>query len=1017
MPFVMKATRRLLLLLALLAGLAPIHPAEAEEPKHLDFVKGLRERGYHDLALEYLQNLQKRTQPPLPDELKVMIPLEIAKTHLEAAGTERDHAKRDEIRRQVRAQFQTFVTKNPTHVLAGQVYFDLGRLLLETGRTKAVEARYNRNATEQNALVADALRALDEAAKSFSEASKRFEERYKGFTEKEPKVAAERDAALKDYCLSLYHHGLTLYEKGTVLENKRDLAKASEAFKHAFTQFETLAGFKDRQPLGWQGLAWSGRCKLGDDANLARTIFKQVTDSKATGAEAGKRFVRYFDILSTWIPGGDKGQRAKARPLLESWLDDYREHLATTEGQQMQFFLALVYTEELQDLTPEQRKAAASQNMIEKARKLFESLENTPGDYTQVAKQAKFSVLRLSPTVTAKAVAELASFDQCLLRADIERAEGMEMLAKLDEAKDDKERQERKAKAEAKFKTMLEAAERATKLMPATVKTEDWEQVHLLLFIANFQLNETQRAVDILETLAKSNRSTTETAQRATVSALELFEQLIGQNRQAAQSEDNDMKRQEHLARMEANTKRLIEMAQWMEQKWPKSPETDAARYILGVDHAQREEYEKAAAKWEMITPKHPAYAEISYRTGLLYWSVHTTEARKNNKPITSDSPHRKKAIEMLQRAIKAGGEMAAMPPDMEKKEADPKAYTLASLTLAELQAFLGDTEQAVKLVDPLVDRIAQKKMPADLPPDTEKRILGLALRAHVQKRNVSRAIDILEALQAQGAEKELGSELKETLETLGGTLKAEIEALKQKGDAAKEDLQKTKESFREFLDHLEKKPKLPADLRLWVGANYLSVEEYDRAAKVFGSIPDPGPAGQGKDEEKQYLQGQLQRIKALRLAASAEDNVAKRTELLAKVEAELKAVTEKKKLEKHPSFVQERIALLQAQEKYSGPTGAITQWDQLRRALERHLDTPYLKEIYLEASYNLIYCMYQEARAIKDAGVRDRALQKVAQALTPLLKNEDLKPRLEEFVNQPDHRDLRDKLPKGAAN
>src|SRR5262249_60265372 len=71
--------------LALVAAflLAPL-PARAEEPPHFDFVHGLRERRYFDLALEYLHKLQARTD--LPAEVAARLPLEIARTQLDSAA-------------------------------------------------------------------------------------------------------------------------------------------------------------------------------------------------------------------------------------------------------------------------------------------------------------------------------------------------------------------------------------------------------------------------------------------------------------------------------------------------------------------------------------------------------------------------------------------------------------------------------------------------------------------------------------------------------------------------------------------------------------------------------------------------------------------------------------------------------------------------------------------------------------------------------------------------------------------
>ena len=59
----------------------------------LDFVDGLRKRGDIDLALDYLKIIEKMASP----ELKVNIPLEIARTQLSKAIAEPDKTRRQKL--------------------------------------------------------------------------------------------------------------------------------------------------------------------------------------------------------------------------------------------------------------------------------------------------------------------------------------------------------------------------------------------------------------------------------------------------------------------------------------------------------------------------------------------------------------------------------------------------------------------------------------------------------------------------------------------------------------------------------------------------------------------------------------------------------------------------------------------------------------------------------------------------------------------------------------------------------
>ncbi len=83
--------RGLLLLLGaalFLAGRAQAQDASVQDD--MRFIEELRKQGKSDLALEYLEKVAKNASP----ELAKALPLEMARTRLEAAGEEPDSAKR-----------------------------------------------------------------------------------------------------------------------------------------------------------------------------------------------------------------------------------------------------------------------------------------------------------------------------------------------------------------------------------------------------------------------------------------------------------------------------------------------------------------------------------------------------------------------------------------------------------------------------------------------------------------------------------------------------------------------------------------------------------------------------------------------------------------------------------------------------------------------------------------------------------------------------------------------------------
>src|SRR5271170_7000293 len=81
-----------------------ITPAQAEDVPYMDLVKALRAKNYTDLALDYLNMLEKSG----PAELKEFIPLERANIRLDQASNTLDAATRNNLYSQARTEFEGF---------------------------------------------------------------------------------------------------------------------------------------------------------------------------------------------------------------------------------------------------------------------------------------------------------------------------------------------------------------------------------------------------------------------------------------------------------------------------------------------------------------------------------------------------------------------------------------------------------------------------------------------------------------------------------------------------------------------------------------------------------------------------------------------------------------------------------------------------------------------------------------------------------------------------------------------
>jgi hypothetical protein len=973
----------------------------ADEPPHLRLVYALRERGDHDLALEYLQRLQEREAPALPEEIKAVLPVEIAKSQVDAAGRSADPAAREAAIRQAVEDIQAFVKDQAQarHASLGDAHLTLARIFMEQGRAKAVEAEHQQGQGEPMALRQEAIELLGQANESFAKAAEVLEERLRALNPMADKAGDEWQRIFRAYLETLYYHGWMLYQKSDLHGND---VEGSKALEQAAKKFETLAGHRERHPLGWQGFAWYGRCHEALQKNLAEKAYKFILADKRPEVVPAQRLVRYFQLLTAWRSLATKGERNKIRAEVENWVSAYPSAQHTPEGRHVRYLLSLIYRDELEEASktnPAQINRPEYQKLVDQTLGLLAALEKSPGEYATVATEVKYQVLRLSRRATGKAVHELKTFAESLLRANLELDDALAAEQKLQEAKDEKQRGELRSRMTAHIQTMLAAVRRGLALMPDDIKDDDRDRLYRLLYIGYLYTGDSYRAAIAIEHLARNARKP-ETARTAAVAAVDLYQTLARQSRQPA------------------DVQRLIAMATWLEQKWPDEGVTDTARRSLGFAFAEQQKYREAAAMWERVSPKHPAYAECSYRAGALYWNLHVTESRKSEQAVDRSTPERTKAVALLTRSLQA----TESPAEADKTDRDVQTPIQAKILLAEIYSILGQLDAALELAEPLVQALGQGKLPEQLPASARTRILAVALGAHVQKNsqeNLDRAMVILGILQQQASPEDLGGSLRDQLNKMGSQLKSQLTALEQQGPAAQRRLEQARASLRKFLSQLEvqldRDAKLPVDLRVWVGTSYASMGEHFKAAKVFASIPNPGKHGDPKLVQL-YRQCQLLRIRALREGAAAEREPGKRSLLFVEVEKALQELVQRADwAKKHPQVVTEQILLLQDQEKYSGRDGAIVRWDALRKALEPHIDQrPDLKDLYHEANYHLVYCMYMEVRRLPSSARREKekALSRIAQLLLQLQMRDyggaEHRGRFEELLNHPDHQDLK---------
>ncbi len=125
-PCISKRSIALVLFLLL-----PPLSARADEDARTaaSFIQGLRDRGYYDLATEYLAQIVK--QADAPPELLSTADYEFGRMLLDEASKSGDLARRKDLLDQARVKLDAFTKSSPKHPKAPEALVDLARLLVE----------------------------------------------------------------------------------------------------------------------------------------------------------------------------------------------------------------------------------------------------------------------------------------------------------------------------------------------------------------------------------------------------------------------------------------------------------------------------------------------------------------------------------------------------------------------------------------------------------------------------------------------------------------------------------------------------------------------------------------------------------------------------------------------------------------------------------------------------------------------------------------------------------------------
>jgi hypothetical protein len=617
-----------LALVGLLAVPTPAQPPAdlpPGPPSPLELVRGLREGGSADLALEYLKDLEARPPKSLAPEDKQVIPLERAKCLLETADDEADEAARADRIAEAKGAFDAFRKAHPTHPRAAEASLALARLTALEARTelgKALRTEVAKDDDEgrrkQKAAAGATRQKFLDAAADFKAAADQIQAQIDG-GKLDPKTKAAMDRERFEAALA---SGINQFNIADTFVNAdaTESGKRQDYVTAAMKTFEAMKKSPDTARAHWVGRAWLSECYYAiSEMNKYKDEMAAIVNSKNPAAADGKRMVQFFELRRAYLsahatrePKALADAEVKARAWLRTPGND-NPRRPSAEATAARFYDAVLLKDQAENTLRGVRADAktglypmtgATRTQLDTAEKVFRQLAATENDYTSRAERYRLRVVRLMVGEATRPPQEYVSFEMASMAAlvqvskmaDLDTLLGPDatlgpasktpaataalgVLSSFEEV--------RVAARRAHMERIIGILERARALATDRDPPADVANVLVMLIYFYGQTGQPDQAAVLGEYAARTLGKAAGN-KPALAGAMAVFGYSSAADRMKAGAGLDDAKR--------ADRDRAVKLALFLDEKFPADPATDRARHqlatLLYTDGRMAEAYE-----------------------------------------------------------------------------------------------------------------------------------------------------------------------------------------------------------------------------------------------------------------------------------------------------------------------------------------------------------------------------------------------------------------------------------------
>lgn len=843
---------RKLIFLALLA----LAPATAGADESLSqYVNSLKQAGYADLAIDYLQ--MRLNSPGLSNEDRASIEFDIASAMIAASEELQDLSKREQMLEGARDRFQDFTKKYPKHPKQPDAMAEVATIELQKGRLRLVEAQLPSNEGRKLALAQEGRERLESAAKLYTQAYEEFKKAHAAmpvFIDPEQRGARElqqqKDALFAKLMDARFQTELSRFyvaesyeaielpkpedpkdKKAMDLYTKQKAEwdkKYKDAIETARKGFESIYKEFRRELVGLYGHLWMARCMAAQgDHRRAMGIFQQLMEHENRLLEPLQRQVFHFRLLS-YMARKEYDQVFNFAP---DWLQKNIRYQREPAYQGVQMELAKAYIAQA-DATGDQREKV---RFYQEADRLLNRLGSYPNQYTGLARREQ---LRIANHLKGSGPSG-RTFNQLFSLAN----------AKLDTIKPDTPEAERQ-------KIVIEAKQLFRDALNAVQPEESIDSVNdarVALAYTCLLANDVYEGALIAEYVARLYPTTTSAPQAASfaVTAYAMaFDQAMSLQDQGVPSFPD------------VDSKRLIDLADYMAVRWPDAKETASARMTVGrLEYFSRKNYAEAAAQFDKVQPRSPDYAEALALAGGAYWDLYKSLSGQEDANPEELQKLRANALDRLSKGSKAL--RASLPPNSVNQQ-----LFLNDAMLAEVYYEAGDDKKALEILEPMVDKIRTDQLPNSINPQYRNALLTTALQVHVRLTQLDKAYELVDLIGKQQTSESAGG-VTVVFVNLANRMREQLQRLRASGDDSK--ASQMANAFEGFLDLVAQR-EAGQDMftRTILADNYLEIEKYAKAASLLQQIIDD-PQANTPENRPRVLRAQMLLAKSKRMTRDFE--------------------------------------------------------------------------------------------------------------------------------------------------